>query len=271
MKNAIFALGILTVLLYSCKEQNVINTPELANTQACQDHLTAENIFNDVDHIVEGAFLDNGINKSYPKFTIMNNDASNIDTLIINFGANEIIYPYPGGKLRKGKINVTYTGKYRDSLAVITTTFDNYYVNYNLIQGEMTVTNQGRKNNGNICFTIEVNDASISTPNGTINWESDIVKEWTSGEDTYLDLSDDEYKITGSASGNGVNGNDFTMTIIDTLNVALSCFPFCVIKSGTSKITPDGYANRIVNYGESLCDCNIDVIINEDNYPIVIN
>ena len=62
-------------------------------------------------------------------------------------------------------------------------------------------------------FTVDINNASITTSNGTINWNSNRVKEWISGENTYLDISDDRYKITGTANGNGVNGNDFTMTI----------------------------------------------------------
>ena len=175
------------------------------------------------------------------------------------------------GKLRKGKIIITYTGKYRDSLAVVTTTFDNYYVNNNLIQGERVVTNQGRNGNGNMWFTIEVNNASIVTNNGIINWSSIRTREWVSGIATYGNITDDTYKITGSANGIGINNNSFSMEITDTLNIDLGCLPSCVIKSGTSKISPNGYANRIINYGDSLCDCNFDITINGTNYPIVVN
>ena len=60
------------------------------------------------------------------------------------------------------------------------------------------------------------------------------------------------------------------MRIIEALNVDLSC-PNCVIKSGKAKITPNGYADRIINYGDSLCDCNFDITINGTTYPIVVN
>jgi hypothetical protein len=198
----------------------------------------------------------------------MNVDTSNIDTLIIDFGSTNCLH---NGKLRRGIINVTYTGKYHNAYSVITSTFDNYHVNNNLVQGKKIVTNQGINSNGNMWFTIAVDSASITTTNGTINWDSDRVREWVNGENTYFDISDDEYKTTGTASGNGVNGNDFTMTIIDTLNIDLGCLPSCIIKSGTAKISPYGYADRIINYGDSfLCDCNVDVIINGTTYPIVI-
>ena len=267
MKKTFLALSILTVLLYACKEEDVINTPELTSTQACQDNSTAENIFNDVGHIVEEGFQDNGQIKSCPNYNLMNVDTSNIDTLIIDFGSTNCLH---NGKLRRGIINVTYTSKYRNSYSVITSTFDNYYVDNNLVQGKRIVTNQGINSSGNMWFTIDVNDASITTANGTINWESDMVREWVNGENTYSNISDDEYKTTGTASGNGVNGNAFTMIITDTLNIDLGCLPSCVIKSGSAKISPYGYVDRIINYGDSLCDCNVDVIINGTTYPIVI-
>jgi len=270
MKKILITLSILTVVLFGCKDEDVINNPDPASTQATQDHLFAEQTFNDVGRIVERAFLENGINKSYPKYTILDNDSSNTDTLIIDFGIDNTINTpsaISDGNKRKGKINITYTGRYRDSLAIMTTTFNNYYVNNNLVRGERIVTNQGRNSNGNMCFTIEVNNASIRS----INWNSNRTREWVSGNATYFDISDDQYKITGTASGNAANGNAFTMEITDTLNIDLGCLPSCVIKSGEATITPNGYANRIINYGDSLCDCNFDVTINGNTYPIVVN
>jgi len=268
MKQTLLTLGILTILLYACKDEDVINSPDHVSTQATQDHLFAEQTFNDVGRIVEEGFFFNGINKSYPSYQLMNADTANADTLIINFGTTNWLH---NAKLRKGKIIITYTGKYRDSLTVMTTTFDNYYVNNHLVRGERIVANQGRNSSGNMRFTIEVNNASINTPNGTINWNSNQTREWVSGSATYNEIEDDQYKITGSANGTGVNNNSFTMEITDALNVNLGCLPSCVITSGKAKITPNGYTDRIINYGDSLCDCNFDVTINGNTYPIVVN
>ena len=116
-------------------------------------------------------------------------------------------------------------------------------------------------------FTIEVNNASITTDNGTINWQSNSIREIIKNN-----VDDDRYQITGSASGNGVNGNPFAMSILDPLTLDLGCLSSssCIIKSGTAKISPSGYPDRIINYGDSLCDCNVDVIINGTTYPLVI-
>jgi len=268
MKKTLYVLSLLAILLYACKDEDVINSPDHASTQATQDHLFAEQTFNDVGRIVEEGFLYSGINKSCASYQLMNVDTANADTLIINFGTTNCLH---NAKLRKGKLIITYTGKYRDSLAVMTTTFDNYYVNNNLVQGERIVANQGKNNKGNMWFTIEVNNASISTNNGTINWNANRSREWVSGNATYGVIEDDQYKITGSANGIGVNNNSFSMEITDTLNVDLGCLPYCVIKSGKEKITPNGYTDRTINYGDSLCDCNFEVTISGSTYPIVVN
>ena len=269
MKKTILALSILSILLYACQDEDVINQNDLTSTQGTQDHLTAEQIFNDAGRMVENGFTDNGQNKGCASYSLLNADTTNIDTLIIDFGATNTLCE---GKLRNGKIIVTYTGKYRDSLSVITTSFDNYHVNNNLVQGKQIVTNQGRNNKGNMWFTIDINNASINiNNNGTINWESSIVREWVSGQNTYYNISDDRYKITGSANGIGLNDNSFSMKITDTLNIDLSCLPSCVIKSGKAIISPNGYSDRIINYGDSICDCNFDITINGTIYPMVVN
>lgn len=266
MKKTLVAFMMLSIFVHSCKEEDVINSPELTSTQACLDHLTAENIFNDVDIIVQEGLQYNGQNKSFPTYNLMNLDTSDVDTLIINFGSENYLH---NEKLRKGKINITYTGKYRDSYSIITSTFDNYYVNNNLVQGKRTITNQGLNNDGKMWFTIDVDSASIGSSNGRIDWQSNTIRIWEKGQNTYI-ISDDEYKATGTASGNGVNGNAFTMKITETLNIDLGCLPSCIIKSGTAIVSPNNYIDRIINYGDSLCDCNFNVILNDNIYPIVI-
>jgi hypothetical protein len=263
MNNTFLTACSIALLLYSCKDEDVISNPELTSTQATKDHLFAEQSFNDVARIVEEGFLMPGIKGSFPSYNLINNS-----TLIINFGTN-CIY---NQRLYSGKIITTYTGNYRDSLSVMTTTFDNYHVNNNLIQGERIVTNEGRNSNGNMWFTIAVNNASITPPqNGTINWESNSTREWINGQNTYYNFLDDIYKISGTASGNAANGNYFNVLINKALEIHLDCYSSCLVKSGTAKISPNGYPDRIINYGNSICDCNFDISINGINYPILIN
>ena len=160
MKETFLALGFMTAILYSCKDADVLNPNDLTSTQSCQDHLIAESIFNDVGYIVKEALQNAGESKSYPKYNLINFNPSDIDTLIIDFGNTNHLH---NGKLRKEIINITFTGKYSDYLSVITTTFDNYYVNNNLVQGERILTNHGETDtiNGTMRFTINIQNASI--------------------------------------------------------------------------------------------------------------
>jgi hypothetical protein len=268
MKKNYLVLSILAIIFNSCKQEDVFNPNILESTQACQDHLTAESIFDDLGIIIQEGLQDNGQSKSYPNYNLINADTSDVYTLIIDFGSINFLY---SSKLRRGKINVTYSGKYFDIYSITTGTFDNYHVNNFLVEGEIIVTNQGINSNGNMWFTVAINNASITSSSGTINWESEKVIELVKGENTYSDISDDGYKITGSASGNGINGNSFTSTITDTLISDLNCLPACIIKSGSTIVSPTGYNDRTINYGDSLCDCNIDVIIDGNTYLIVVD
>ena len=101
MKKTFLALCSIAVLLYACKDEDVISNNDLTSTQATQDHLFAEQTFSDIGRIVEEGFLASGVNKSYPKYRIKNQDTSNPDTLIINYGPNN--RPYLNSILRRGK------------------------------------------------------------------------------------------------------------------------------------------------------------------------
>ena len=96
MKKTFLALSIFAILFHSC-EKEILDT----STQASQDHLFAENIFNDINRVVEDGFNDNGLSKSScTNYTSMAADSSDTDTLIIDFG--EVDCPDEYGKLRRG-------------------------------------------------------------------------------------------------------------------------------------------------------------------------
>ena len=44
----------------------------------------------------------------------------------------------------------------------------------------------------------------------------------------------------------------------------------CIIKEGEARINPSGYQERIINYGDSICNCNFEIKHNGTVKPISI-
>jgi hypothetical protein len=172
------------------------------------------------------------------------------------------------GRYRRGKIKATYTGRYRNAGTVITTTFENYYVNDNQVKGTKKVTNAGSNAAGNLVYTVEVNGELIKANNsGTVTWISNRQREWLAGENTPLVLTDDVYSITGSSSGVNVSGTGYSVVIKQPLVRAISCRWF---QSGKLDITPQGKLTRTLDYGSTGCDDNATVTIAGRSFPITL-
>lgn len=187
-------------------------------------------------------------------------------TLTIDFGPTNCYGA--DGNARRGKIIASFSGRYRDSLTVISISLLGYHHNNNLVQvGTHTITNNGHNASGNLSYSINVQNASITTSNGTITWNSTRTREWIAGESTITNPLDDVYSIVGSASGTGINGNGFNVTIYNPLIVAVNC-PF--IQKGALVLSPINLASRYVDFGNGDCDNAATVTINGVVYNIAL-
>ena len=79
--------------------------------------------------------------------------------------------------------------------------------------------------------------------------------------------------MSGSANGNSSSGQEFDINITRDLLVDLSCLNSnsCIITSGEAELIPNGFSTRIINYGDSICDCNYSVTLNGTEYFVVVN
>jgi len=82
-----------------------------------------------------------------------------------------------------------------------------------------------------------------------------------------LNVLDDTYSITGSASGTRANGESYTITITQALVRKMSCYWF---ESGKVEITPAGKLTRTLDYGSTGCDANATVTIAGVSFNIVL-
>jgi len=178
------------------------------------------------------------------------------------------------GITRRGQINTILTGLYVDSNSVVTSTFNNYYETINgvdhKIQGTQIIKNLGHNQAGHPYFSVDVQNASITFAEGTINYTSQRQNEWISGYNTYMNPFDDEYNVTGTANGTDISGAAFTCTITSPLlcKFCTSIYSW-IVASGKLDIENPGYPTITVDYGDGSCDWTIYVTINGTTYTIV--
>lgn len=266
-------VATIGMLFTSCRKKE---DEKDTDTSSASDNALAEGTYNDVNNIADEAA--SGSLSSYLTPTqsdeksimstcaIITNDTTVSPRLLtIDFGATNCMCS--DGRNRRGKINVSYNGQYKDSASTHTITFTNYYVNDNQILGSKTVTNNGHNSSGNLTFSISVNGQIIkASGGGTITWTSTRTREWIQGELTPT-WFDDVYLITGSANGTNAAGNSFSMAITSALRKEIGCRH---IVSGQLTLTPSGKPTRYVDFGSGACDNQATVTINGNVYNITL-
>lgn len=276
---SIAALAVLALTFTGCRKDNDEKLD--ADITSTTDNSFAESNYNEVQSIADQAigsgslstFKTGGIQEETLISSCVDNiirDTSGYPTRVytIDFGTDECVGA--DGKIRKGKIIVTYTGRYRDAGTVINITFDNYSVNNNMIKGTKTITNKGANAAGNLAYDIHVDGNIVRANNeGTVTWTSDRVREWTAGQST-AEWRDDIYSITGTASGTNVKGVSYTANIVTPIvkKLEVGCrYPI----SGVLDITPSGKPVRRIDYGDGTCDNKATVTVNGNVFNVTLS
>jgi len=273
--NLIIALFVITgivSLTSSCKKDD---NQVIDDTSAAADDAFAEGIYTDATSIADEAYDSGagGLKSGDEASQFLSNCATvTLDTtvmpreLTIDFGDTNCLCR--DGRFRRGKIIVTFTGRYRMPGTVITYGFDDYYVNDNHVDGTKVITNMGLNEDNNMYYSIEILGViNLANDGGTISWNSSREREWVEGIFTVFNRWDDVYHITGSASGIRPNGNTWEREIINPLRVQVSCR---WIVSGTVEIQPEGLPLRILDYGTGECDNIATVLVNGVTYTIFL-
>ncbi len=181
---------------------------------------------------------------------VITNDTVSIPhVLTIDFGTGNC--SGKDGKSRRGKIIVTYTGRYFEQGSIKEMTFNDFYRNDNKVEGTRTITNLGLNAAGHMCWSISAVNMKVTRPDGSFHsWNSERNREMLSGYDT-ADWTDDEYQVTGTATGTNIKGRTFSASITTPLHRKLSCQ---WIDRGVMEITRSNGSTRTIDFGSGTCD-----------------
>ena len=184
-------------------------------------------------------------------------------TLTLDFGTTNCVGP--NGVARRGKIVAVFSGPYRQAGATVTITLVNYYRNDNLHTGTRTITNLGQGS-----WSLDVQNASITTTAGTHSWASQRVYTRTAGFGTRT-ISDDEYSVTGQTSGTNRKGVSYTATVQQPLIKKFQAGCARTFVAGTVKVLTSKEKELLLNYdptGTQACDNIATITVNGNTRTI---
>ncbi len=264
MKKLIYSiLVVLTITVISCKKDNPIENVE-ANTVSATDNSFSENIFDQIFNTSTNS-LDNQQNAGTPAFQSRVNYWGECVTYTLNTAAKTLTADFGNGCIgldgvfRSGVIEMEYTDLYRTEGSVVTYTLVNFYVNGYKVEGTGRVENLGKNNQDQLVHRNTLENGKIHDVNGnwTIDWETSRTRTWISGENTPLDISDDQYEIDLTNTGVNRNGDTYLTETTSPLFIDFTCT--YLFTSGIFEISSNGNQPVVINYGDKTCD-NIAVI-----------
>lgn len=264
------ALSLLTlVIVLSLGFTGCRKKQEPTFDQSAVDNAHADAQFNDLDNIVTDVMMQNNnqLRTSEEDISERTLRFRNCGTITINTTAKTIVIDFGtgstcnDGKTRRGKIIITYTGRYMVPGSVITTTTQDYYVNDIKVEGIKVVTNVTQPNQ-NPTHTVSIRNGKLTFPNGdTFTWQSDRVRTWVQGAGD-LNPFNDVIQITGIASGVNRRGKNFTAEITVPLVIKTECWLQGIRKpvSGVYVVNSEG-VQKTVDFGNGVCDRTVTVTI----------
>jgi hypothetical protein len=168
------------------------------------------------------------------------------------------------GRYRAGKIHVSMDKRWTESptINVSIASSDEYYVGNGTkmykVTGLKTITRTSAT-----AYSVEVTNATMQRDNGSVSWNSSraVNLSYDAGQGWY----NDEYEISGSASGTNANGVTFMATTQTPLKKRLSLGCISTFISGKLIVTNSNDKMLEVNYdsyNNEACDKAVTVTYN---------
>jgi len=268
MKTALFnpikALAISGLFLFaSCEKEDSLPFTQLNETEETSQEVDLTSTLEDIDEVTLTSFQRNGLTDR--SLVTLEEDLCekvkiewlpNAKKMIIDFGEG---CTSPRGVTRKGKIIVTYTGRYWAPGSVITSTFEDFYINDRKIQGTRILTNEGfNENDKFFTFKTVVEGGKIIWPDETFRtFESRHIRRifFPNGDRGFV------YKVSGRSRGVNRLGNEYVVEITSPLLFVERC-----IRSG-NRIPSEGILSMrvqergeiLIDFGTETCDREVSI------------
>jgi len=250
----LMVLFALVSIAFSCNRVDDVNIKKDYNSKTAIEAISIERNFEFTNSIANkyGPKIP-GFGIAYRDFDCVEVEASNSfgqfpNTVTIDFGS---ACQVNDSLVVSGKIITTFSGFMNHSGDSIVTTYDNFFMNGNQIEGTSKVKNNGKNDLGQREFIKEIVDGNIIFENGeTAGFNSFKVSKYFNN-DTPFKLKDDQLNITGHFEGTTSDGESFQAIIRNELEAPFSCK--CVVK-GDIDLTVNSEDTYNINYGDGTCD-----------------
>jgi hypothetical protein len=277
--NSILKLTVLfaVILFASCTKDN----NDLANaftTEDLQTNAKLDQVANDLSDIIDDQyFTENPTGKSIapveinslpPCATVTRTFTATSWTRAINFGTTGCAMP--NGAILRGIVRVTGSLPYTRTNYVISYSFDGFYYNDFLVQGNRTITRSfGTSTYQTAVHPINVMDMNMTFINsrGIYTRVGTRTRECVEGFDSVI-WTDNVYVVTGNWTTTFPNGNIHSNAISNTtpIRIRLNC-DYRVV-SGIVNITRPNHT-AVLNYGTGACDNEATISI-DGGTPVTI-
>lgn len=264
------------LLILGCKKAELNR-----ETSTTEDHVLAESLVNDLYSVALEAIEANeaGTNKTASALfflgecAVLESDESDSTDypriLTVTFDPEGCLGS--DGRRRYGQISISIYGLYQETNTRFTIIPTEYQVDNVSISGQQWVENLGPNIQGNLVFSHEVRNVKVVENGFTVSYDATRTREWKTGRATTLLTSgvtsflDDEYAISGLASGVSKTGRIYHTEVVEALVHRLGCRWFV---EGVLDLDPKELKTRIIDFGSGSCDNIAEVEIGDENHEV---
>ncbi len=177
------------------------------------------------------------------------------------------------GRVRKGKITVTYQGSYRTAGSQTVVAFVNYAVDNNGVGGTVTLSGVSRNAAGKLQYTSTLANGTLTFADGSGTAQASLtrVTEWTTGEGT-ASAQDDVFTVTDTGTLTRRSGTTYVISTPIPLRLQSACLSQGIIYpvSGALSFKTGARPAFVLDYGTGSCDKTATLTVGSASQTITL-